>query len=63
MDGSISNAHAGDSSADSLVVHDEVEAEVFDEEGAVIGKRPAKEGVQHGVAGTISNCAGSIGLF
>ena len=63
MDGSIGDAHAGDSSANSLVVHDEVEPEVFDEESAVIGERPAKEGVQHGMSSAVGHGAGSIGLF
>lgn len=63
MDGSIGDAHAGDSSANSLVVHDEVEPEVLDEESAVIGERPAKEGMQHGMSSAVGHGAGSIGLF
>lgn len=63
MDGSVSDAHAGDTTADALVVHDEVEAEVLDEESTIVGEGTTEEGVQHGVASTISHSAGSVSLF
>ena len=42
MNSSVSNADAGDSSADSIVVHDEVESEILDEECAVVGEGSAE---------------------
>jgi len=36
VDCSISNAHDCDSSADTIVVHNEVKSEIFDEEGTVV---------------------------
>lgn len=63
MNGSISNADAGNSSADTLVVHYEIKSEVFDEESAVIGQRTTEESVQHGVACSVSHCASTVCLF
>ena len=63
MDGAVSNAHDCDSSTDSLVVHDEVQGEIFDEESAVVGQRSSKKGMQHSMTGSVSHCASSVGLF
>lgn len=63
MNSSVSNADAGDSSADTIVVHDEIKSEILDEKGAVVGEGSAEEGMQHGVTCPISDCAGSIGLL
>jgi hypothetical protein len=63
VDGAVSDAHNGDASADAVIVHDQVEREVLDEEGAVIGERASEEGVQHSVASSVSHRAGSVGLL
>ena len=63
MDSSISDVDAGDSTTDSLIVHDEIEGEVLNEEGAVISQGPAEESMQHGVSSSVSHRAGTIRLL
>ena len=63
MNSSVSNADTGNSSADTIVVHDEIKSEILDEESAVVGEGSTKEGMQHGVTCPVSDCAGSIGLL
>ena len=62
MNSSVSNGHDGDSSADA-VVHYEVKGEILDEEGAVVGERSAEQGMEHSMAGSVSDGACSVGLF
>lgn len=62
VDGSISDWHDGDTSADS-VVHDQVQSEILDEESAVVGQGSAEEGMEHSMTGSVGDGTGSIGLF
>ena len=63
VDGAVSDADAGDTAADTIIVHDEVQAEVLDEEGAVVGEGTTEEGVQHGVTCSVGHCTSTICLF
>lgn len=63
MNGSIGDAHANNSTANTLVIHYEIKGEVFNEECAVVGKGSSEEGMQHSVSSSISDGTGSIGLL
>jgi len=63
VDSAVGNAHNGHSSASALVVHDEVQSEVFNEEGAIVSQGASEKSVQHSMASSICNCAGAIRLF
>ena len=47
--------------AAALVVHDQVDGEIFDEELGRMAQRLAVHGVQHGVAGAVGGGAGALG--
>ena len=48
-----------DAAAAALVVHDQVDGEIFDEELGGVAERLAIHGVQHGVAGAVGRGAGA----
>lgn len=62
VDGSVGDGHADDSSAGSLLVHDQIEDEVLDEEVAVVPETSSEEGVQHGVSGSVGSGGAPVGL-
>lgn len=62
VDSSVSDGHADDSSAGSLLVHDQVENEVLDEEVAVVPERSPEKCVEHGVSGSVGGGGASVGL-
>ena len=51
----------GDAAADAVLVHDQVEGEVFDEELHVVLQALLVERVQDGVAGAVGGSAGAVG--
>ncbi len=50
-----------DAAAAALLVHDQVDGEIFDEELGGVAQRLAVHGVQHGVAGAVGGGAGAHG--
>jgi hypothetical protein len=51
-----------DAAADALIVHDQVDGEIFDEEFGRVAQRLAVHRVQHGVAGAVGGGAGALRL-
>lgn len=52
----------GENTAAFTILHDQVEGEVLDEVVGVVSERLAVEGVEKGVAGTVSSSAAAVGL-
>ena len=61
MDGTISHVVGHDATA-LITVHEQVHGEVLHEEDAVVAESTTEQGVQHGVTGTVSDGAASVGL-
>ena len=62
MNGPVSDRHADDSSADSLIVHYQVQQKVLNEENAVVAQGSSEQSVQHAMTSSVRDACGSIGL-
>ncbi len=60
VDRAVFHAQRDHAAAIALIVHDQVEREIFDEEVRVIFQRLLVQRVQHGVAGTVGGGAGAL---
>ena len=62
MQRSVRHRQRDDAAAAPLLVHDEVDGEIFDEELGRMAQRLAVHGVQHGVAGAVGGGASALRL-
>ena len=60
MDGAVVEIDRDHAAAAAVVVHDQVDGEIFDEELGRMAQRLAVHGVQHGVAGAVGGGAGAL---
>ena len=60
VDGAVVHVQRDDAAATALVVHDQVDGEIFDVELGGMPQRLAIHGVQHGVAGAVGGGAGAL---
>ena len=60
MDRAVVEIDGDDAAAAAVVVHDQVDGEIFDEELGRMAQRLAVHGVQHGVAGAVGGGAGAL---
>ena len=60
MDGAVVEIDRDDAAAAAVVVHDQVDGEIFDEELRRMAQRLAVHGVQHGMAGAVGGGAGAL---
>ena len=60
MDGAVVEIERDDAAAAAVLVHDQVDGEIFDEELGRMAQRLAVQGVQHGVAGAVGGGAGAL---
>ena len=60
MDGAVVEIERDNAAAAAIVVHDQVDGEIFDEKLGGMAQRLAVHGVQHGVTGTVGGGAGAL---
>ena len=60
MDRAVVEIDGDDAAAAAVLVHDQVDGEIFDEEFGRMAQRLAVHGVQHGVAGAVGGGAGAL---
>ena len=60
MDRAVIEIDGDDAAAAAVLVHHQIDGEIFDEELGLVAQRLAVHGVQHGVAGAVGGGAGAL---